>query len=152
MVLLFGKISFSFEAAINGRVCVCVHACVFVLLVSQQNCKANIETPSFFLQKCTNHICTSQNEISLCLLKGKGVTSGNWLIQGRVGWGVCGGGGADKVPGMNSLSGEVAILPLSGIIIIFIIITTQTPLFCGSGEAKIIGFFPTNNTFTPELN
>lgn len=35
------------------------------------------------------------------------------------------GGGAER---MNSLSHEVAILPLSGIIII-IIITTQTPLF-----------------------
>lgn len=56
-------------------------------------------------------------------------------------------GGAER---MNSLSHEVAILALSGIIII--IITTQTPLFFQELRGKIIGFFPTNNTFTPELN
>lgn len=146
------KSHFLLKPLLTGEcVCVFMRVCLY-FWYPNRTVKPTLKHHLFFLQKCTNHICTSQNEISLCLLKGKGVTSGNWLIQGRVGRGVCGGGGADKVPGMNSLSGEVAILPLSGIIIIFIIITTQTPLFCGSGEAKIIGFFPTNNTFTPELN
>lgn len=83
----------------------------------------------FFFWSSNNHICTSPDEISPISVKRQGVTYGNWLIRRREGveW---------EVQRMNSLSHEVAVLPLSGIIIIFIIITTQTPLFFGSEEAK----------------
>lgn len=80
-----------------------------------------------FFWSSKNHICTSPDKISPISVKRQGVTYGNWLIWWREGveW---------EVQRMNSLSHEVAILPLSGIIII--ITTTQTPLFFRSEEAK----------------
>ena len=91
----------------------------------------------FFLSWSSKaHICTSPNENITVSVKRRRVTYGSWLIRRR---GVRGGGWrGGEVQRMNSLSHEVAILPLSGIIIIFIfiIITTHTNPFSSSGVER----------------
>lgn len=84
--------------------------------------------------------------MAVCVERDDGLHLGNWLISENEGEGKL-----SEVQRMNSLSRQVAIPPLSGLIIIFI--TTQTLLFWfRRWRGKIIGFFPTNNAFTPELN
>ena len=90
----------------------------------------------FFPEAATITFALHRMKISPFLLKGDGLRTGSWLIRWRGVGGVCVRGG--EVQRMNSLSHEVAILPLSGIIIIFIfiIITTHTNPFSSSGVER----------------
>lgn len=122
----------------------------FIPRISHQKHGSHTETYNFefvfvFFWSNKNHICTSPNEISPISVKRQGVANPE---KGRGGgWG--GGVRGTKNELLKSWSGYLASEWYHHHLHHH---HHTNPSLLREWRGKIIGFFPTNNTFTPELN